>query len=242
MVELNISKEEKQPLVSVLIPTYNCAQFIKEAIESVLIQEYDNLEIIVVDDGSTDNTREIVERFGMSIKYFYQNNSGISSARNACLEHVSGEYIAWLDADDYWLPGKLKAQIEYFSKRLDCQIVFTRYLNFFDSASSEKRLKNDPKVQYEIEIAKTNKCYFASTLIKRAVFEKIGRFNIELPVGEDSEMVSRILALDIDVNHLINEVYYYRRLHGNNSVLMADNPHKTTLSYIVKNLREMHKR
>jgi glycosyltransferase involved in cell wall biosynthesis len=103
--------------VSVIIPTYNCAKFIKRAIDSALSQTYQNIEIIVVDDGSTDNTGRIIEGYGSRIKYFYQDNSGLAKTRNRGLREASGKYLAFLDADDYWLPQKLELQLREFN---DC--------------------------------------------------------------------------------------------------------------------------
>jgi glycosyltransferase involved in cell wall biosynthesis len=123
--------------ISVLIPTYNCSQYIREAIDSVLTQNYDNLEIIVVDDGSTDNTKEVLKDYPANLKYFYKGNGGIGSTRNACLEHASGELVAWVDSDDYWLPGKLQAQLTYLEEHPDCEIVFTKFENFFEREELE---------------------------------------------------------------------------------------------------------
>jgi glycosyltransferase involved in cell wall biosynthesis len=224
---------QKQPFISVLIPTYNCAQYISEAIDSVLAQDYDNLEIIVVDDGSTDNTGEIIKRYvetritaslRKTVKYFYKENGGISSARNTCLEKASGDYIAWLDADDYWAKGKLKAQIKYFNEHPDCEIVFTKFDNFFE----DEELRNNPRLQHEIKYANGSKQHFTTVLMKKDVFEKSGNFMLTLEVGEDLEIVSRMMMQRINVNHCIEEVYYQRRLHGVNSII--------TMNYSAKNI------
>ncbi|MDR1742525.1 MAG: glycosyltransferase, partial [Dysgonamonadaceae bacterium] len=118
--------------ISVLIPTYNCANYIAEAIDSVLAQNYDNIEIIVVDDGSTDGTADVIENLlgfqnltGLNtIKYFRQPHSGISAARNFALSKATGELIAWLDADDRWSAGKLAAQLNYLEENPDCKMSF----------------------------------------------------------------------------------------------------------------------
>ncbi|MDR2853700.1 MAG: glycosyltransferase [Prevotellaceae bacterium] len=208
-------EKQNTPFISVLIPTYNNGQFIKEAIDSVFAQQYDNLEIIVVDDGSTDNTKEIVERYP-SIKYFYQENSGVSAARNLCLEHARGEYIAWLDADDYWLSGKLYAQVEYFNEHSDCQIVFTKFANFFENED----LKSNPIAVQEFEIAKKDKHYLPSALIKKDIFEKFGNFKTELIIGEDLDFLYRLISVGVDLSHLLDNIYYHRRLHGANITLL----------------------
>jgi glycosyltransferase involved in cell wall biosynthesis len=114
------------PLVSVLIDTYNYGQFIEEAIQSVLAQDFpaDRREIIVVDDGSTDDTPERVKKFGDSIRYIRKPNRGQASALNLGLEKTQGEIVAFLDADDYWLPGKLRRITEEFEKHPDVGMVY----------------------------------------------------------------------------------------------------------------------
>ena len=99
-------------MVSVIIPVYNRAQYIKDCLDSVINQTYKAYEIIVVDDGSTDNLREILVPYMDKIQYIYKQNGGPSSARNAGTKVSNGEYIAFLDADDMWLPEKLELQIE----------------------------------------------------------------------------------------------------------------------------------
>ena len=104
---------EFHPLVSVIIPNYNCAEFVDKAIESVLSQTYKNIEIIVVDDGSTDNSIEILSSYLSEITLVSQSNSGVSSARNSGLVKASGEYVCFLDADDVWFSNKIEIQISH---------------------------------------------------------------------------------------------------------------------------------
>ena len=106
------------PKVSVIIPVYNGAKFIKDAIESVLAQTYKDYEIIVVNDGSTDNTEEVLRPYiekGL-IRYFYQENQGSANARNKAIAEAKGEYIAWLDQDDVWLPHRLEKTVKVMEK------------------------------------------------------------------------------------------------------------------------------
>jgi glycosyltransferase involved in cell wall biosynthesis len=114
------------PLTTVLIDTYNYGRFIEQAIDSVLAQEFpqEQLEIIVVDDGSTDDTAERVKRYGSRIKYLYKQNGGQASAFNAGLAHARGEYICLLDADDYFLPGKLSRVYEAFQAHPDVGMIY----------------------------------------------------------------------------------------------------------------------
>lgn len=111
------------PRVSVIVPTYNCARFLARALQSVLVQGYSDYEIIVVDDGSTDDSREVISRFDGKIKYLYQPNRGPSSARNLALSRASGELIAYLDADDIWYPQKLHRQVAFLDAHRECGLV-----------------------------------------------------------------------------------------------------------------------
>jgi GT2 family glycosyltransferase len=112
-------------LVSVVIPSYNRAHLIGETIESVLAQTYRPVEIIVVDDGSRDDTRAVVQRYGPEVRYLYQSNAGVSAARNTGLAAARGEFIALLDSDDIWLPWKLAAQVALLRRYADVGMVWT---------------------------------------------------------------------------------------------------------------------
>ena len=116
----------KRPKVSVIVPCYNSQSFIKRTIESALKQTYTNLEIIVVDDGSKDNTGDIIKSFNDArIKYFYQENNGLSFTRNVAIKHATGEYVAFLDHDDQWLPEKIEKQLRLFERNPELGLVFS---------------------------------------------------------------------------------------------------------------------
>jgi len=105
------------PRISVIIPAYNRANYLTEAINSVLSQTYRNFELIVVNDGSQDNTEEILKKYVGKIKYFYQENNGVSSARNKGIDNSKGEFLCFLDSDDLWEKKKLEKQIDYFNTK-----------------------------------------------------------------------------------------------------------------------------
>lgn len=127
--------------VSVIIPAYNAEKYIAETIESVLRQSYQDYEIIVVDDGSTDKTRSILESYTDRVRYFYKENGGPASARNLGIKHARGEYIALLDADDIWLPQKLEKQIEVFEKSPDIGLVHSGSIVFDDKNINPERIR-----------------------------------------------------------------------------------------------------
>ncbi len=109
----------KKPLVSVIIPTYNRASIIEEAVSSALAQTWKNTEIIVVDDGSTDSTKERLQPYLDSIHYIYRPNGGLAAARNTGTETAHGDFIAWLDSDDVWSPEKLEMQVNFMLRHID---------------------------------------------------------------------------------------------------------------------------
>ncbi|MCF8112160.1 MAG: glycosyltransferase family 2 protein, partial [Desulfobacteraceae bacterium] len=122
-MQKNASSEN--PLISVVIPVYNRGAWIAEAVDSVLSQDYEPLELIVVDDGSNDATGEILSSYGSRIRVISQANAGVSAARNRGAAEAAGDWIAFLDSDDYWLSGKLSAQTAFFKKNPGIRICQT---------------------------------------------------------------------------------------------------------------------
>ena len=127
------------PLVSVIIPTYNRADTIGEAIDSVIEQTYSEIEIIVIDDGSRDNTSQILENYGDKIRVVHQANSGVSASRNRGIKIAVGEFLAFLDSDDLWLPTKLSRQIDML-KRTDSSIPCCICDTILHGKTGKKRL------------------------------------------------------------------------------------------------------
>jgi glycosyltransferase involved in cell wall biosynthesis len=122
-----MSGSDSHPLVSVVITTYNCSRYIGQALDSLLAQIYSHYEVIVVDDGSEDDTAQVLARYGDLIKYIRQPNLGISRARNEAFRLCTGKYIAFLDADDQWKPYKLALQVAILEKMQDVGMLFTNY-------------------------------------------------------------------------------------------------------------------
>jgi len=187
---------KETPLVSIIIPAYNRAGFLKEAIKSVLAQTYKNIEVIVVDDGSTDNTPKLVKQFtDKRIIYLRQENKGASSARNKGIESARGNYIAFLDSDDIWLPQKIEKQLEIFNiSRCNPGLVYTgiQYMDYDGNLKKQKKI-----IRFRGDILKRllrkNIPGVGSTmLIKKECFEKCGLFDERLPSRTDLDMVIRI--------------------------------------------------
>jgi glycosyltransferase involved in cell wall biosynthesis len=149
---------EESPLVSVIIPAYNAERYIRETIESALAQTYKNLEVVVGDDGSTDGTRAVVEELAARdprVKYFSQKNAGQSAARNLAIAHARGTYVAFLDADDLFLPTKLEEQVGYLEAHPDCGACYCDINHFFDG---------DPEHLYHFDIPSPSGMLFEQLL------------------------------------------------------------------------------
>jgi glycosyltransferase involved in cell wall biosynthesis len=189
-------------MVSVIIPTYNRAHLLKKALDSVTSQTHKDLELIVVDDGSIDNTAEVVESIEEPVRYFSIPHSGVSKARNAGLEHARGEWIAFLDSDDYWLPAKLEKQLEYLGTRKPPCCGYPRYrLCHTDEIwiRDGKRINQGKKHhKYEGWFFKPSLhlCLISpsSVLIHRCVFESVGGFDESFEYVEDYDLWLRICS------------------------------------------------
>jgi len=185
------------PRVSVIIPTYNYARFIEQAIESVLVQSYRDFEIIVVDDGSTDNTEEVVAKFDNRVHYIRQANRGPNAARNTGIRAARGEFIAFLDADDLWLPEKLALQIELAAARPEAGLIYGGIL-LFDSATQAvigyaplSRLHEGWVMRH---LYMDQFVTSPTPLIRREVFEQVGIFDERCMRSDDWDMWLRIAA------------------------------------------------
>ena len=142
-------------LVSIIIPTYNRADLVGATIESALAQTYDHLELIVVDDGSVDDTRAVVARYtDPRVQYFHKDNGGLSHARNFGLDRVAGEYIAFLDSDDLWYPWKLKAQVALFRRHPDVGMIWSDMSTFTEPGViiAERNLREGYAVYQSVRI------------------------------------------------------------------------------------------
>ncbi len=192
-----------QPTISTIIPTYNNASFIAEAISSVLAQTYPVHEIIVVDDGSIDDTETIVQKLqsasSIRIHYIKKENGGPNSARNLGLSKATGEFVAFLDADDRWGPAKLAQQIELFTKNPELGLVYGNYKIIGTDGTDRPDIPTvplNPEVQgYAFEKLLPGNLILGSAsnvLIKKSVFDTVGLFDESLRVGEDWDMWLRI--------------------------------------------------
>lgn len=180
-------------LVSVIIPAYNRARFLKEAIDSVLNQEYPHLELIVVDDGSTDQTASIIHNYGNRIKYIYISHQGVSRARNVGISQAQGELIAFLDSDDIWRPKKLSTQVDFFKQHSHALICQTEEIWIRNGIRvNPKRYHKKPSGMIFEQCLKRCMVSISSAMMHRALFEKVGLFDESFPVCEDYEFWLRV--------------------------------------------------
>ncbi len=176
------------PKVSVIIPTYNRAKNLIQSIDSVMNQTYQDLEIIIVDDGSTDNTKEVLSKYDGKVRYFYQENRGVSAARNIGIKESRGEFIAFLDSDDSWLGNKLEQQMKLFQYDPSVSLQYS-YARYLDKANNIEfiRPKNVSKsfkdFLYEDTVLPTS-----SVVLKKSVLEEVGMFDEGLPGIEDYDL------------------------------------------------------
>lgn len=196
-------------LVSVIIPTFNRESYLKEAIFSVLNQTLLPSEIIVVDDGSTDNTAEIVKQFP-SVRYYCQAKCGAAAARNQGVELAQGNFLAFLDSDDLWDKDKLAWQLSAFEANPDLDAVFG-HIQQFHSPELDEIARRKIKIPVEVMPG----YHVGTMMIRREAFLRVGFFDTELRVGEFIAWYIR--AADMGLKTImLPEVVMHRRLHDTN--------------------------
>jgi glycosyltransferase involved in cell wall biosynthesis len=185
--------QNRPPLVSVVVPTFNRAGKVGQAIDSVLAQTYPHWELIVVDDGSRDDTPRLLAAYGERIRRFRQENRGVSAARNRGLQAARGQFIALLDSDDTWLPGKLAAQVDFFRSHPDLMLCQTE----------ETWIRNGRRVNPKARHRKFAGMIFerslplclispSAVMLRRSLLDEVGLFDETLPACEDYDLWLRI--------------------------------------------------
>jgi glycosyltransferase involved in cell wall biosynthesis len=187
--------EQGKPKVSVIIPTYNRSVFLKDAIESVLRQTFTDYEIIVVDDGSTDDTREVVHQFGALIRYYHQENRGCSAARNLGIRAAFGEYIAFLDSDDVFMPEKLAIQARELDQNPHCGMVYSHALGMDEKGNLigicwKGNLSG--WIYPSSLFIKNGIITTPSVMVRASVLKEVGCFDESLEICEDLDLWRRI--------------------------------------------------
>lgn len=193
-----------RPLVSVIIPSYNREIFLNEAITSVLQDPYRPVQIIVVDDGSTDGTAAMIRKFSSEVEYIFQPNSGAASARNTGLTRAKGMYFAFLDSDDLWVNEKLMRQMNVLEEDDESHAVFGYIEEFYEPAPNSGQI---PRILPGYNLG--------TMLIRAETFHTVGPFRTDLQLADAIEWLSRLLSMNVKTL-LLSQVVYRRRIHGGN--------------------------
>lgn len=217
------------PLVTVVVASYNGERFLQETLESLLAQDFDSFEVVVVDDGSVDRTAEIAQSF--PVRYIHQENAGLPAARNAGVAVARGTFIAFLDDDDLAPPDKLSVQAGYLLEHPDVGCVLGRQDWIFEEGIEPPKLQRDP-IYGEL-----GGIPMASLMMRRHLLDSIGGFDPSYRYAEDRDLFVRLRENGIEVV-VLPEIVLHRRLHGTNMTLAPPESHPLLRSLKAKLDRE----
>lgn len=210
--------------ISIIIPTYNCGSYLAEAIDSVIAQTLHDWECIIVDDGSTDNTKELVQSYiqrNQQIKYIYQENQGVSSARNTGIHHSSGKYILPLDGDDYIDPIYAEKAVNYLESHPDTKLVYS-YTHTF---GVEDDIIEFPDFNYDTFLWDNH--IFCYAVYRREDYDKTPGYNPNMTNGlEDWDFYLSLLEPNDNVHCIKDALYHYRKSEDTRSVSLSDHRKK----------------
>lgn len=201
-----------QPLVSVIIPCYNYAAYMAETIDSVLNQSYPNIEIILIDDGSTDHTAEVATCYAGRVQYYYQSNRGLSAARNAGFEYASGNYVVYIDADDKLAPDYISETMRVASVHPDAAFVYTQQ-QYFEASHDITRFP-----AYNVQTLKQRNYIPACTLIRADVLRRF-RYDTRFTSWEDWDFYLTLAEAGLHGVRLDRPLVLYRKHADQKSML-----------------------
>ena len=200
-----------EPLVSVVIPTFNGVKYIRETLDSVLNQSYRALEVIVVDDGSTDSTSEAVAGYSPRVTLITQPRYGHPAARNRGLRCASGEFLSFLDHDDLWAPVKIDAQLNCFRDEPSLDLVFGHIRNFFSPEMTDEEKTVRPGAAPPV----ARSAYWGAMLARRSAFDKVGPFCEDRDMGDFLDWYGRAMVLGL-TTRMLPDTVLLRRIHSTN--------------------------
>lgn len=209
-MESSVKKTIKKPIISVILPVFNTENYIADAIDSILKQTSPVSEIIVVDDGSTDSTVEVVKNYGSNLKLFCQSNKGAAAARNTGIRNAAGDFLAFLDADDLWIKDKINRQLIEFYTHPELHIVFG-YVEQFVSPELDKVTQSRLKA----ELKQIPGYHVGTMLIKKEAFKKVGFFDEKYQLAEFIDWFSRARNMNLKFS-MVNDILMKRRIHETN--------------------------
>lgn len=198
-------------LVSCVVPVFNGVRHLAASLESILAQNYGSIEVIVVDDGSTDGTRSVATSLAERVRYLYQENAGPAAARNTGVAAARGEFVAFNDADDLWRPEKLERQMAHFARVPSLGVSVTHIRNFFDESAPTDMPDSDSPRLLDPQPGFLTPCMLA----RRTVFDLVGPFNAELAHASGADWFLRARTRGV-VIECLPDVLTDRRLHGTN--------------------------
>ena len=205
-----------KPLISVIIPTYNSATYLPQALDSVFAQTHNNLEVLVIDDGSTDNTPAVIAPYANRIVYMRQAQAGPSKARNLGIARARGIYTAFLDADDTWLPSKLEKQLRVLQHNPEVGMVYSRSVNFHNRTGEELGIhpkKMHSGILFDFFLT-TPVSILSSVLVRTCLLKELGGFEEGLTTAEDTHLYLRIARNYKIVG--VPDILVRRRIHDKN--------------------------
>lgn len=217
-----------QPLVTVVIPNYNYAAYLREAVDSVLAQTFENVEVVVVDDGSTDASREVIESYGGRVTAIFQENCGVAAARNNGVAAASGDFVTFLDADDRWLPDKLKKQVAAF---VDDEVGLVHVgLRGIDGEGNDVGSRSDGmsgSVADELLLFDRPVILGGGSglMVRRSVFDEVGGFDTAMSTSADWDFFYRVALLykvGFEPAVLLDYRVHSSNMHGNIGVMERD--------------------
>ncbi|SEP36380.1 Glycosyl transferase family 2 [Nitrosovibrio sp. Nv6] len=229
------------PTVSIIIPTYNCEAYIAETLNSVLSQTLRNIELIIVDDGSTDRTLDIVASYGSPVRLLRQANSGVCAARNYGIREAAGRYICLMDHDDYWFPDKLALQVEQMEAHPEIGLVYSSFIwwhpdekgmfpgpDSFEAASFPAGIDEEFSGWIYHQLLLDCWILTSAALIRAEVFDKCGVYDESLPYSEDWDLWLRI-SREYPVIKLNKPLTLYRQHPQQGNRMARDIDYRTEL-------------
>ncbi len=225
------------PLVTVIIPVYNDEEYLAEAIQSAIGQTYKPLEIIVINDGSTDESEKIAKKYLNHIKYIYKKNSGISNTWNTGIKLSQGSLISFLDSDDIWLPHKLERQVSMMIQNPFIQYSVTKILHFLEQGTLKPKSFRNELLDNEVI-----GYLMSTTVVKKEIFNKYGMFDEELKnIAGDTEFFSRLRDNNVNLG-IVDETLVRKRIHNSNISSVSREFNKNLLSAVRKSIKRKQKR
>jgi glycosyltransferase involved in cell wall biosynthesis len=208
----DLGSSRMTPLISCIVPVLNAERYLAETIDSILAQTYRPIEVLVVDGGSTDGTVEVIRSFGAPVMHLHNpENPAAASGRNLGLAAARGPFVAFLDGDDLWLPGKLAAQMARFEARPDLEVSLTHLENFWspDVAPDDRWFRGDRRPTIVPGYSPV------TVLARRDVFDRHGPWDVSQGYAANSEWFVRIRAMGVTIE-LLPDAFVRRRLHAAN--------------------------